>query len=368
MKRFATVYWSLCLLAAVALAGHRLVAAVHRQADATLEQRVAAMVKSEILANGVPSVSVAVMRDGKMLMEAAWGRADVDKNVEASPSTIYPIGSVSKEFTAALVLKLVDRGRVSLTDPIGKYVQGLNPELSAVTIEQLLNHTSGLPRDVRQPDRRFENLSSDALVQMAAGAKLEAKPGAAFGYSNAGYMLLGALVEKVTGKSFGAALHDEIAKPLGLATLARCADPKSGEAPGYSNTGGKLGPPPGMHHSQLLGAGGICTTAADLVKWRHALHGGRVLSAHSYTAMTTPRGAAVSGNYGFGLYARPAPWGDWAIVGGGQALSGHTAELQWYPGQSLAVALLYNVAPRVPGVADLIPRIVLGVPFPEKKS
>jgi CubicO group peptidase (beta-lactamase class C family) len=122
-----------------------------------------------------------------------------------------------------------------------------------------------------------------------------------------------------------------------------------------------------MHHSQLLGAGGICTTAADLVKWRHALHRGRVLSANSYAAMTTPRGAAVSGNYGFGLYARPATWGDMAIVGGGQALSGHTAELHWYPGQSLAVALLYNAAPRVAGVADLIPRIVLGVPLPAPK-
>ena len=333
-----------------------------------LSERIAALVQTEILAKGVPSVSVAVMRDGKMLMEGAWGRADADKNRDASTSTVYPIGSVSKEFTAALVLKLVDRGRVSLSEPIGKYLQGLNPEVSAVTIEQLLNHTSGMPRDVRQPERRFESLSSEALVQMAAGAKLETKPGTAFGYSNAGYMLLGALVEKGHGKSYGAALHDEIAAPLGLATLARCGDPKPGEAAGYMNSAGKLGPPPGMHHSQLLGAGGVCTTAADLVRWRHALHRGRVLSADSYAAMTTPRGAAVSGNYGFGLYVRPAQWGDMAIVGGGQALSGHTAELHWYPGQSLAVALLYNAAPRVPGVADLIPRLVLGVPLPEKSK
>ena len=370
MTKHATVCGSLCLVAA-ALAWEPLAGARPRQASATLpdlEERVAAMVKSEILAKGVPSVSVAVMRDGKMLMQGAWGRADVDKNRDASTATVYPIGSVSKEFTAALVLKLVDRGRVSLTDPIGKYLQGLNPELSAVSIEQLLNHTSGVPRDVRQPDRRFESLSSEALVQMAAGAKLDTKPGTAFGYSNAGYMLLGALVEKGHGKSYGAALHDEIAAPLGLTTLGRCGEPKPGEAVGYMNSAGKLGPPPGMHHSQLLGAGGVCTTAADLVRWRLALHRGRVLSAESYAAMITPRGAAVSGNYGFGLYIRPAQWGDMAIVGGGQALSGHTAELHWYTGQSLAVALLYNAAPRVPGVADLIPRIVLGVPLAEKSK
>jgi D-alanyl-D-alanine carboxypeptidase len=353
----------LCVATATVLAGGRPLAGP----PLTLDQRVAEMVKSRILSQGVPSVSVAVMREGKVLMEGAWGRADVDKNLEASPATVYPIGSVSKEFTAALVLKLVDRGRVSLADPVGKYLQGLTPEFSGVTIEQLLNHTSGAPRDVRDPETRFESMSADMLIQMAARARLAAPPGTAYAYSNAGYMLLGALVEKVAGKPYGVALHDDIAAPLGLTTLTRCADPKPGVAIGYMVSGGKLAPPPGMHHSQLLGAGGVCTTAADLVKWRHALHGARVLSANSYAAMITPRGPAVAGNYGFGVYSRPAPWGDMAIVGGGQALSGHTAELHWYPAQSLAVALLYNAAPRVPGVADLVPRIVLGVPLAAPK-
>lgn len=337
----------MCLTVATTLVGG--------QAVAPWEARVAEMVKSRILAQGVPSVSVAVMREGKLLMAGGWG--------EATPSTIFPIGSVSKEFTAALVLKLVDRGRVALTDPIGKHLQGLSPEVGALTVEQLLNHTSGLPRDVRNPGTRFEVMSTDGLIQQAAHATLATKPGATYGYSNAGYMLLGALVEKAGGKSFGAALRDDIAAPLGLATLARCGDRGPREAPGHALNDGKLGPAPGMHHSQLLGAGGICSTAEDLVKWRQALHGGRVLSAATYGAMIAPRGAAVAANYGFGLYARPAPWGDMAIVGGGQALSGHTAELHWYPGHSLAVALLYNVAPRVPGVADLVPRIVLGVPL-----
>jgi len=357
----------LCVAATALVGGRPLTGAAPHQANEPLDKRVAEVVKSRILAQGVPSVSVAVMRDGKLLMEGAWGRADADKNLEASLATVYPIGSVSKEFTAALVLKLVDRGRVSLTDSIGKHLQGLTAEFSGVTIEQLLNHTSGMPRDVRNPETRFESMSPDRLIQMTASAKLAAKPGTTYGYSNAGYMLLGALVEKAGGKSYGVALHDDIAAPLGLTTLARCGDPKPGVATGYMLSDGKLAPPPGMHHSQLLGAGGVCTTAADLVKWRHSLHSGRVLSANSYAAMTTPRGPAVAGNYGFGLYARPAPWGDMAIVGGGQALSGHTAELHWYPGHRLAVALLYNAAPRVPGVADLVPRIVLGVPLAAPK-
>ena len=322
--------------------------------------------QTELLTQGVPSASVAVMRDGKMLVQRAWGLSDVDKGVKANASTTYPIASNTKQFTAALVLKLVDRGRLALNDPLGKHLTGLPPEFEPITIEQLLSHTSGLPNDFREPERRLESLSANELFAMAARRTLETKPGTAFQYSNTGYMFLGVLIEKLYGKPYGAVLQDEIATPLRLG-VARCTDPKPGEAAGYRRMpDGKLVPPPGLHHSQQLGVGGLCATAGDLVTWTQALHTGRVLSGASYTAMTTPRGAAVSGNYGLGLYVRPAPWGAMAMVHGGQSQTGHTAELQWYPEHRVAVALLYNAAPRVPGVSDLIPRVVLGVPPPAK--
>ena len=333
-----------------------------------LDDRVASLVKTEILEKGVPSVSVAVMRDGRMLLERVWGVADPEKNIAASSTTIYPSGSVAKQFTAALLLRQVDRGRVALSDPIGRHLAGLPPEAAAVTIEQLLNHTSGLQRAAIVPARRFEDVSRETLLAMAVSEKPAASPGAKFDYSNAGYTVLGILVEKLYGKSYGAALHDEIAAPLGLTTLTKCGEPKPGRAAGHSRgEDGKLAPPPGAHHSQVIGAGDVCATAGDLVRWTHALHSGRVLSDASYRALTTPRGAAISNNYGFGLYVRPAQWGDKAIVHGGQALTGHVSELHWYPEHKLAVALLYNSVPRVPNVADLIPRLVLGVPLPERK-
>ncbi len=375
MTKHATIYWSLCLLAATALSGGRQLvdaalvdggAFAPGQADAALDERVAAFVKSELLAQGVPSVSVAVMGGGKMLLERAWGVADLGKNVSASQATTYPVGSLAKQFTAALVLRQVDRGRLTLADPIGKHLGGLGAEAGAMTIEQLLNHTSGLKRSVIEPESRFENLSAESLLKQAAGGKLETKPGTTFEYSNAGYTVLGVLVERLYGQSFAAALHDEIAGPLQLTTLSKCVEPKPGEAAGYMlKPGGKPGPPPGLHHSQYLGAGGICATAADLVRWTHALHTGRVLSPASYQAMITPRGAAIANNYGFGLDVGPAAWGDMAFDHGGQSLTGHTAELQWYPQHSLAVALLYNAYPRVPRVSD-VPRIVLRVPIPVK--
>ena len=374
MTKHATVYWSLCLVAAMAAMGGRQPAgAAPRQANAqptaaALEGAVESAVRTQILSRGVPSVSVAVMRDGTMLLQRAWGLADVDKGVQADAATTYPIASVSKMFTAALVLKQVDRGRLSLNDSIAKHLTGLKPAFHAITIEQLLNHTSGLPNDFRNPARRLERRSPDEIFAMVAATTLANEPGRAYVYSNTGYALLGLLIQKVYGTSYDAVLREEIARPLGL-TLAQCAEPRPGEATGYMRTPeGKVGPPPGLHHSQLLGVGGICASAGDLVKWTHALHNGRVLSPSTYTAMTTPRGAAVSANYGLGLYVRPAAWGDRAIVGGGVSMTGYVAELHWYPGKATATAMLYNVAPRLPGVSDLVPRIVLGVPLPEKSK
>lgn len=370
MTKHATVYGSLCLVAATALVGGRhVVGGSAPQANAQLEERMAAMATSEILAKGVSSVSVAVMRDGKMLLERAWGLADVEKKVSASASTTYVIGSVTKQFTAALLLKQVERGRLALNDPIGKHLTGLHPEVAAVPIEQLLNHTSGMQRSVGTPDRRFEDITVDTLLRMAAGGKLETKPGTTWTYSNAGYVVLGILVEKLYGKKYGAVVQDEIAGPLGLTTLRKCAEPQPGDSRGYGlDAGGKAGPPPGLHHSQELGQGGLCATAGDLVKWTHALHTGLVLSPASYQAMTTPRSAAIASNYGFGLVVGNAPWGHKQIAHGGGSLTGHITEVHWYPEQSLATALMYNVFPRVAGVSDAVPRVVFGVPLPEKKS
>jgi CubicO group peptidase (beta-lactamase class C family) len=310
----------------------------------------------------VPSASVAIMRDGKMVLQQAWGLADLDKKRPADAATTYPIASVSKQFTAALVLKQVDRGRVSLSDPIGKHLPGLRPEYAALPIEQILNHASGLPNDSRNPERRLENHSVEQMLAMVNATTPVNPPGTTYVYSNTGYFLLAVLAEKLYGTPYATVLHDEIAAPLGLG-LASCVEPKPGEATGYRRMpDGKIVPPPGLHHSLLLGAGGICSTAGDLVKWTHALHTGKVLAPATYKAMTTPTGVAASENFGLGLWARDAAWGGRVILAGGQSQSGHTAELHWYPEKALAFALQYNAAPRVPNIVDLIPRAVMGVP------
>jgi D-alanyl-D-alanine carboxypeptidase len=156
-------------------------------------------------------------------------------------------------------------------------------------------------------------------------------------------------------------LRDEVAKPLGLSTLTACENAASRHASaGYvRSSDGKLGSPNEQHLSQTLGAGNICATAGDIAKWNHALHNGRVLSAASYAAMTTPRGVAT--RYGFGLSIRKSAWGTPAVVHEG-VTNGFSSHNGWYPTDSLSVTLLWNARPRLDDVAmaDFIGLIALG--------
>jgi D-alanyl-D-alanine carboxypeptidase len=323
-----------------------------RPAAASLAALADSIVATHLIAQGVPSASVVVMRGGETLVRRAWGVADVASGRAADPNTVYALGSVSKQFTAALLLKQVDRGSLSLGDPIGRHLTGLRPEWRMITIEQLLNHTSGLQRSYVDPARVAEDLPRDSLIAQAARDTMASRPGTAFLYSNTGYMLLGVLVEKLYGKPYGDALRDEIARPLGLTALRDCGDDEmAGGAAGYNRAfDGSRSTPVQIHPSQDLGAGGVCSTASDLAAWNRALHGGRVLSPASYAAMTTPRGAAIPASYGFGLSIDRAPWGGPAITHGGQSVSGFVSENAWYPADSLSVTILYNVYPRVAGV------------------
>jgi CubicO group peptidase (beta-lactamase class C family) len=301
------------------------------------------MARAYMAAKGPASMSMAISRGGEMLIQRAWGVTDTSTKRPATASSVYQIGSVTKQFTAVLLLKQVERGKLALTDSIGRYLTtGLRPEWRSLTIEQLLNHTSGMQNDLKREGRPGEEVSTETMIAWAARDTMNAAPGTRFAYSNVGYVLLGALVEKLYEKSYGAALQEEIAGPLGLTTLRLCTEPGKDTTvmTGHQYLGpGKLEPLPYAHPSKSLGAGGICATAGDLTAWNHALHGGRVLSPASYAAMTTPRG--VARGYGFGLQVGPSPWGSRVIYHLG-AIMGFAAENGWFPAESLSVTVLYN--------------------------
>jgi D-alanyl-D-alanine carboxypeptidase len=310
---------------------------------ATVAAIVDSMAKVYMAEKGPASISIAISRGTEILVERAWGVVDVTTKRPATPATVYKIGSVSKQFTAVLLLKQVERGKLSLTDSIGRYLTtGLRPEWKPLIIEQLLNHTAGMQNDLKREGRPEEEVSPETMIAWAARDTMRFAPGSRWAYSNVGYLLLGALVEQLYGKPYGAALQDEIARPLGLTTLRWCTDPARDTtvATGHEYLGpGNNTPSPYAHPSKSLGSGGLCASAPDLAAWNRALHGGRVLSPASYTAMTTPRGAARG--YGFGLQMTTTAWGARAFyhLGG---IIGFSAANGWFPEESLSVTTLYN--------------------------
>jgi D-alanyl-D-alanine carboxypeptidase len=180
------------------------------------------------------------------------------------------------------------------------------------------------------------------MIAWAARDTMLFAPGTRHYYSNPGYLLLGALVETLYGRPYGAVLRDEISGPLGLGSLGWCTAPTADTmvTTGHQYLGpGKLEPSRYAHPSKSIGGGALCASAGDLAAWNRALHGGRVLSPASYSAMITPRGAAKG--YGFGLQVTTSPWGTPVIyhLGG---IMGFSAENAWFPAESLSVTILYN--------------------------
>ena len=324
---------------------HAMAQSAQQPSRAATAALVDSMARQYMAEKGPASMSIAITRGSDTLVSRAWGLADVAANRRATPATIYKIGSVSKQFTAVLLLKQVERGRLALTDSLGRHLTtGLRREWRTLTIEQLLNHTAGMQNDLEREGRPEEEVSTETMIAWAARDTMRFAPGTRYAYSNVGYLLLGALVEKLYGMPYRDALRDEIARPLGLRTLGWCTTPGKDNtvATGYQYLGpGKLQPSPYAHPSKSLGAGGLCSSAGDLAAWNQALHGGRVLTPASYTAMITPRGASKAYGFGLQLSQRPAPWGA-LLIGHFGGIMGFSAENIWIPADSLSVTILYN--------------------------
>jgi D-alanyl-D-alanine carboxypeptidase len=343
----------------------------------TVVERVDSLVLARLAdPQGPASMSVMIVLAGDTLVHEAWGTADVASNLAATEASTYRIGSVNKQFTAALLLKLVDRGELSLDDTLGRHLTGLRPEWRTLTVEQVLNHTSELQREYRQhvcASRRTESEPRDSLFTFATRDTLVFAAGTRFAYSNSGYMILDRLVEKLYGKLYRDALRDEIARPLGLATLGWCTAPemRATETKGYQRSEqGELQPAMEVNPDLALGAGGICASAADLARWNLALHGGRVLAPASAAAMTTPRGAAADEAYDFGIRSRSTPWGTTVISHNDATPGGFLAENASFPAKSLSITVLYNSGPSQ-GTSPLTPllaRIALGLPLSDEAA
>jgi len=318
-------------------------------------------------------LSIAVVHGRDTLVMKGYGLASREANVPMTARTVHGIASITKQFTSALIMQLVEEGRLSLDDTLGALLpQGSAPaHWHGVTLRRLLNHTSGLPSYTDFPShrRRVESwgrVDRDSLLAaLRADSLVMFAPGAGFYYNNTGYWLLGFIVERVTGKPYGQYLRERLSTRLGLRSTAFCPGTyEEGQAVGYAvDSTRRLVVAPRGNASLAFSSGGLCSTVGDVVTWTHALASGRVVSRASYEAMTTP--AALRSprrmNYGFALISETI--GTHRVIHHGGASAGFAARVSHLPDDSLTVVVLANTGGvNEKRLADNIVRAVFGLP------
>jgi D-alanyl-D-alanine carboxypeptidase len=261
----------------------------------------------------IPGLALAVVRDGRTVRTDSYGLANAELKVAVTRETVFEIGSITKQFTAAAIMMLAEEGRVGLDDKISKYLAGVPAEWGAVTIRHLLNHSSGIQNYLLLPGlfdataRPGQSHDDIARLFFARLQRLEFQPGETWAYSNTGYLLLGNVIEKASGKTYWEFLEERIFKPLAM-KASRSSEPAAvigGRAAGYEWTGNSFRNRPALTEN-AYGAGSIVSTAGDMAKWESALYGERLLKASSLNQMWTPAktasGALAPFNYGFGWF------------------------------------------------------------------
>ncbi len=254
--------------------------------------------------------SILVAEKGKIIYEKGFGQANMEWAIPNQPNTKFRIGSVTKQFTAALILQLVEQGKIKLDGKLSDYLPNYRKDTgSKVTVHQLLNHTSGIPSYTGRPDFRADvsrNAYSVAdFVKKFASDDLEFEPGSKFKYNNSGYFLLGAIIEKVTGISYEKVLAERIFKPLGMSNSGydNHSPLIQKRANGYQKTAAGFVNAPYLDMSLPYAAGSLYSTVEDLFKWDQSLYEDKILSAESKKLMFTP--GLASYGYGFGISDQP---------------------------------------------------------------
>ena len=335
--------------------------------------------KAQMAAHHIPGLSVAVVQDGRVVKTAAYGVSSVDAKTPATVDTVYGLGSCTKPFTAVAVLQLMEAGKVSLDAPVSQYLDGLPAAWSAITVRELLTHTSGLPnyrqfvemKHLSEPKYKQPGI----VVSLLARKPLDFPPGTRYEYSNTNYHLLARLVEKVSGQTYGAYLASHQFQAAGM-TATRLSDPPVtvlAQAVGYNWIGRKVEQNKYLFPSRLdTGDSGLLSTVGDLAKWTGALADGQLLSPTTLKQMITP-GTLTDGTpvaYGLGLVV--TTYKGQTLVGHSGAVPGYSSSVFYLPDSHLGVILLCNLfetdgAPLTDALALGVTKLYLP-PVPEEAA
>lgn len=323
----------------------------------SLTLRVDEYIRSELEAQRIPGLALAVVTNGRTALAKGYGLANVEHAVPVKPETIFQSASVGKQFTAMAVMMLVEEGKLGLDERITRYFERAPTGWTNVTVRHLLTHTAGFTDYAQNFDMRRE-WSEDELLQHIMSVPLAFAPGTKWSYSNLGYVTLGILIHKVTGKFYGDFLHERIFTPLAMETarVITEADIVTNRAAGYRLVKGALKNQTWVAPSLNTTAdGALYLSVLDMAKWDAALYTEKLLKKTSLEQMWTPvkLSDGDTHRYGFGWFIENA--GGHRIVEHSGAWQGFMSQITRYPDDGLTVVVFAN---RVGGNITQIARYV----------
>jgi len=333
--------------AVIALAFITLNASAQTQLSSDLIEKIDKVANDTLAKTGVPSASIAIVKDGQIVYTKAYGDARLDPKTPATPQMRYSIGSISKQFTAFAILLLQEQGKLSLDDKVAKFIPDLT-RANEVTIRQLLSHTSGYqdfwPQDYVMP-MMMQPTTAQKILDMWARKPLDFDPGTKWQYSNTNYVIAGVIIEKVARMPLLRFLQEKVFTPLGMTSVSDTDQAKLGDTDpaGYLRYAlGPLRPAPKEGKGWMFAAGELAMPAADLAKWDISIMDQKLLKPSSYREFGTDvlLKNGLSTHYGLGVDVNTQA-GHRALSHGGE-VSGFTAQNTVFPDDRAAVVVLTN--------------------------
>ena len=325
-----------------------------------------------------PGVAVLVARGDHVLYRGARGTANIELGVALSADQVFRLGSITKQMAAAGVLKLAEDGKLSLDDPLTRFVPAY-PQGDKVSVRMLLNHTSGirsytdLPGVMDGPIQK--KVSTAQLIDTFKAEKPEFAPGEGWKYNNSGYVLVGAVIEAASGMPWHAYLKKVFFGPLGMQHTGYGDESVAvipGHVTGYTLAADQWAVARYLSMSQPHAAGALVSTVDDLLRWNRGLHEGKLLKSDSYRQMITPTGKAQDEDYGFGITHQQLRGQDVLQHGGG--IFGFSTFLLYLPGDDVTAAVMYNADSGRPASIDtdtlarMLAARAIGKPYPPKQA
>lgn len=331
-----------------------------------------AILENAYAADG-PGVAVLVAHQDHIIYQGARGMADLEMNVALRTDHIFRIGSVTKQFTAAAILRLAEQGKLDVQDDITRFIPDYPSKGKHITIEQLLTHTSGIRSYTEMPEwdkmTHRKDFTAAELVDFFKDQPLDFEPGTKWKYNNSGYVLLGFIIEKITGKAYGDYIEEQFFKPLNMkdSRYDQTSDILKNRARGYarSDDDNHYLNAPYLSMTQPYAAGSLLSTVQDLMIWTRALHSGKVLKSSTLNKAFTPHilPDGVNTYYGYGLVIGNMYGSPTVEHSGG--IHGFVSNLVYLPQEEICIVLLSNCDCQPLGdLTEKIAAKVMGIKWP----